>query len=247
MSSSGPKLIGQDKKINFMLYGRPGIGKTRLVGGWPDTLILRPPVDHTRSIRTKNVYEWVMRDWDTMNEAFEYLRHEASSGKHPWVWLDSISLFQDIGLDDIWDRVVAEKPHHTRYGLDKGEYGINMDRLARWVRDVVELPGFNFGITAHPFDATDPETGEVLAMPWIQGQRMPQKICGYMNVVGYYTFDSKGRRVLKFDANPDYHAKDQTDLLGSEMLDPTMSKIMQNLGLGNTTQRRTPRRATKRS
>lgn len=231
----GIQPLGRSKKINFMLYARNGIGKTTLVGTTPGkSLILRPPVDHTDSIKRPppGMEEWVITDWNTNWEALDYLRHDGA--EYDWVWFDSISLWQDIGLDDLWETILIEKPERQRYGLDKGDYGVNMFRLAQWVRHVVGAGIFNFGITAHPADlpeGMDSDSTDKL-MPFIQGKNMANKICGYMNIVGYLDLAVSKKnpppRILRTQAAPDYYAKDQFDAFpGGKLLNPTMPKIIE--------------------
>lgn len=237
--------------INLLVYGDPGVGKTRLAGTSPGkVLIIRPPIEHTDSIRPEDrerVREWVIRDWEEMNEALEFLRSDG--GKFDWVWLDSISLIQDVLLDDIWANVIAEKPHRARYGLDKAEYGTNMHRLGLWIRHVVGARLFNFGITAHtrelPF-SDDPDEDEKL-MPWIQGKQMPQKVCGYMNVVSFLGQTSKGSRVLYTSSTDRYYAKDQYDALGGKMLSPTIPKIEAAIAVKRTSTTTTKKRRSTRA
>jgi hypothetical protein len=149
--------------------------------------------------------------------------------------MDSISLWQDIGLDDIWETVLNEKPARRRYGLDKAEYGINMFRLAQWIRHIVGAQQFNFGVTAHPADL--PEGGQYesdsreLLMPFIQGKNMSNKICGYMNVVAYLDLAKSKKdpppRILRFNATDEYYAKDQFKAFeGGKLLNPTMPEII---------------------
>jgi hypothetical protein len=211
-------------KVAFCLYGPPGIGKTRMIGTGPRTLIVRPPTDHTESIRGGDAQEKVVNDWDDLNNVYEYLRHGGAED-WDWVWLDSISLFQDHGLDDIWESVVAEKPHRAKHGVDKGEYGVNMHRLGLWVRHMVGLPGFNFGVTAHPAELANPED-ELILMPYVQGRNMSNKVCGYMNIVAYLEI-KQGKRVLRTAATERYYAKDQFDAFeNARMVEPTMPKII---------------------
>lgn len=226
-------------KHNFVcVYGPSGVGKTRLIGDSPvdsgkTNLIVRPPTEHTDSIITPgSVEEWIVRGWNDMNEVEEYLNHEGEN--HSWVWLDSISLFQDTGLDEIWADLIAAKPHRAQYGLDKGEYGVNMTRLARWCRSMVGIDKFNFGVTAHPFEGVTLD-GQTLLMPYVQGKGMANKICGYMNMVAYYEIkemgtekDKKMVRVLRTGLTDQYYAKDQFDALtndGARMVNPTMKKL----------------------
>jgi hypothetical protein len=75
-------------------------------------------------------------------------------------------------------------------------------------------------------------------MPWVQGRAMPQKICGYMNLVGRLAVMARLKdgdtykkgdqyRVMYTDLTDKYYAKDQ--YLGAfkgKMLHPSMPKII---------------------
>ncbi len=217
-------------KINMMLYGPPGVGKTTLLGSNDeDTLIIRPPTDHVDAIREQSsAQEWVVETWTDMDEVEEYARHNPTA--HKWIWLDSISLFQDHGLEDIMAAVEAAKPHRKNGPVDQGEYANNFNRLKKWVRHMVGIQGFNFGLTAHPMDVFNPSTGETKAGPWVQGKNMSFTICGYMNVVAYMEKVKQGdgyRRVLRFEETDEYVAKDQIfNLKNFRLADPTMAKLM---------------------
>jgi hypothetical protein len=143
-----------------MIYGDPGIGKTTLIGTGGSafkTLIIRPPTDHTDPIVGSGCQETIVRDWEQIWEVLEYLRHEGSVWD--WVWLDSISLMQDFGLDDVYDGILDRKgpvgslarAAREQFGPDQGEYRVNMWRLEQWIRHTVGAADFNFGVTAHPF------------------------------------------------------------------------------------------------
>jgi hypothetical protein len=242
--------IAADSKINLMLYAHPGIGKTTMIGSGPDkSLVIRPPTDSADPIKRQNprMEQWEVTGWQDMDEALEWLRDERGGG-YEWVWLDSISLMQDTGLDDIWEDVIAKKPARKEYGLDKGEYGVNMFRLSQWVRHMVGAKAFNLGITAHPAilpnpdkdDEEDESQPDDILMPWIQGKQMATKICGYMNCVAYLRVQkvkSKGevvrRRVLYTDANGIYYAKNSLGQIpNGRLINPTLPKLTKYL-LGN--------------
>lgn len=256
-------LGGGSKHVRIGLFADPGVGKTRMVGSCASlgrVLILHPPTDHRDSIlpgdkKSGKIETWRINDWDDMNQALDFLRHEGS--QYDWVWVDSMSLLQDHLLDDLWETAISEKPARARYGLDKQEYGINFFRLGGWMRHVVGPDTFNFGFTAHTAQLLPSEDEEesMKLMPWIQGKNMSAKFCGYMNVVAFMevaTISEKRRRVLRLDATERYYAKDQFDMTDNgRVLDPTMPKVMELIeasraraGSSTTATKRRPKRRT---
>lgn len=231
-----PVPLTDSKSIKLFVVAPSGWGKTRLAGTSAGTaLFVRPPVDYVDSILPadkKRHKQWIAHDWTAMEDIFEHLRHEGEK-LYDWVWFDSISSYQDIGLDDLWQTIITENPRRKRYGLDKGDYWINMQRLGRWVRDVATLSdsgAFNFGITAWPAELSpSPEDSEIdqKMMPWVQGKNMAMKVCGYSNIVAFGTVTAKGTRRLQLNETEHIYAKDQFDCTEKGyMLDPTMPKLV---------------------
>lgn len=254
------KPLGHSHHVFMGLHGYSSAGKTRLISTLPGSLILRPPIEHTESVKTpaKGVEEWVVRDWNEMlDDVLDYLRHEGH--KHSFVWLDSVSGWQDVGLDDVWDDTVAKFPHRKKTPVDRGEYNANMVRLARFCRAAVGCDKFNFGFTAWPEDL-QAEDGSTLLMPWVQGKNMSNRFVGYMKLVCYLErvkVKDKDEmvRVLRWKENDKYFTKDQIGLPESgRLVNPTMPKLMDlieaaraNSGVASgskTTSRRPVRRRT---
>lgn len=226
--------VADSKFAKIALYGDPGVGKTRFIGSSPGrVLIVAPPTDHRDSMSPSDksrVDEWIVNDWDEMNQVLDFARMEGH--QYDWIWVDSLSLLQDHLLDDLWETTVAEKPARARYGLDKQEYGINFFRLGGWMRHMIGPDTFNFGFTAHTAQLLPSEDEEesVKLMPWVQGKNMSAKFCGYMNVVAFMEAtkigDKENRRVLRLTATERYYAKDQFDMSpDARVVDPTMEKV----------------------
>ena len=247
------------KGFKMMLFGEPGTEKTRTLGTSKNILIIRPPTDQLGSIEDKTgVKQIVVQDWHDMNETFSW-GQQGGFEPYDWVGLDSISLFQDHGLDDVFQDAVDRKPERAEYGPDKGEYGINMRRLSKWVRDMYGLSDrgmFNFFLTAHAEYWEHPITGELILAPWIQGKGMVSKITGYMNLVGYMSKEVKddgSKQVIMYTESPGFYGKDQfhvADQLKSGrrgIINPTMGKIEQAIKAAAGPSEKTARKSRKRA
>lgn len=229
--------LGSSKHIFWGIHAASSAGKTTFISTLPNTLIIRPPVEHTESVSNpaRGVEEWVVSDWNEMmlnGGVLEYLQHEGH--KHAFVWLDSASGWQDVGLDDVWSDTVTRFPHRKKTPIDRGEYNANMVRMAQFVRACVGFDSFNFGFTAWPEPLEDAETGKTMLMPWIQGKNMSNRFVGYMKLVTYMERKETGPkdarkmvRVMRWGENDNYFTKDQIHLPPvGRMVNPTMPQMM---------------------
>ncbi len=267
MSIEPTRVGNQPPCVQMMIYGLPGAGKTRLIGSG-EGLIIHPPTDHTSSIELPaSVDEIEVSDWSQMLHVYQQLQQ--GNWTYPWVWLDSITLFQEFGMDDVFQAAIDRNPHRAEFGWDKPEYGINHTRLGKWMRDMVGLSKagmFNFGVTAHVMEFTDPVADEDVWAPLVQGGdgKMSMKVMGYMNIVAYLQEvkdddGGSGQRLLLTDAKG-FIGKDQTNTFPKlksgrhGFVNPTMEDVEAALAkratTGSTTKRRkrpAKRRATKKS
>lgn len=195
--------VGASKKIAMLIYGDPGSQKTRFIGSGAQqykTLIIRPPMDHVDSILGSGAMEAVVRDWEDTWDVRDRLRHEPDLADV--VALDSLSLFQDVSLQDAYEAALDRagppgspaRKHRESFRADKGEFRVSAERISELIRDLVGMESFHLIVTAHPFwgqrlkteeDDEGSETDDLMLQPWIQVRGMVSKICGYMNIVGY--------------------------------------------------------------
>jgi len=228
--------LSQGQKIIMGLYAHPNAGKTSMIcegaKAGLKTLLLRSTLDHIPARALDSGAEmWVVRDWAEMNnEVLQYLRHD--SGEWDWVWLDTATLFQDQGLQELFDGAVDAKPSRGLFGPDRPEYRVNMWRMEQWMRHAIGGIDCNLGISAHAqmMDDPYPETGSIL-MPMIQGRNMPQKFAAMMNFIGYLEVkeneDGQWRR-LHTQLTGEAYGKDQYDAFPTGRLDhPSMSKVVE--------------------
>lgn len=221
--------------LNWLLYGDPGVGKSVLACSAANevpTLVVKSRSDNLQSVRNQGYGEakvWEVENWNDMDEVETYLKYD----DHGFgiVSLDTITLFQELGLENIMQELIDQgKNHRKLYLPDKGEYGQNMNRLSMWVRNVKALP-FHFIVVAHAFVWQEDQQDEERRWPLIQGKGMPSKISGYMNLVTYMTAGTNddGIYVRKIHARKeeDFFAKDGWDAFPKGFMnDPTLPKLL---------------------
>jgi hypothetical protein len=214
--------------INIIIYGEPGVGKSVLAGTSNNGLLLLNDGDEGSSAARQGSTcdSWVVHDYNDLTDAYEYLRHEDHG--YDWVWLDNASLFQEQGMDQIMEDLIAEKPHRNRFVPDMQQYLVNQNRMSLLLRNLKSLP-VNFGMTAHVMEWSD-EEGETRTQPAFQGGQgaFSQKICGYMNIVGYLhvkKIGDKEERILLTQKTAKRVAKDRFNALGGRVVNPTIPKI----------------------
>lgn len=227
---------GHDHHIKMAVYGEPGTGKTPLIATSPNCLILEADRGLESAIRTKSVAKkWTISDWKDLNEAYEYLANGGAKDWE-WVWLDSITLFQDRGLDNIMDELVAQKDHRKVYAPDRGEFGQNMNRLLRFMRDFKDLPT-NIGWTAHVMvHAHTQADGTVIErnMPFIHGKDMSPKICSHMGVIAHLQLHESKKNpgedfpVLSVKSRDGWYGRDRYHAVGT-IPNPTMQKVLDKI------------------
>lgn len=218
--------------LKWLLYGDPGIGKSRLTATAENCLILKSRSDNLESIvmAGSKADVWEMTDWNDMEEAYDYLKHDDHG--YEFVSFDTITLFQELGLTHIMEDLVAQKSHRKVYLPDKGEYGQNMNRLSMWVRDMKVLP-FHFCVVAHAFVWQEDDQDDERRWPLIQGKGMPAKIAGYMNLVTYMEAktDDEGNygRILYTKKQESYFAKDGWDAFPEKIRNPTVPQMLRRI------------------
>ena len=237
--------VGAGDWIRLCLYSYPGWGKTSAWGtaaaGGLRTLIIRSSMDLMPArIMKSGAKQFVADNWEKMYEILDFLR--MSNHGYDWVIWDNASIHQDVLLDDVWAGTIAVKPGRAykldntgkvlgpnldpSSGLDRGEYGRNMERIQQWVRHMVGCNSFHFAWGAHPHEGPHPtnDEGGYLLRPYIQGRNMTEKLCGYCNIVCFMELregdDQKWRR-MHFAESPRWYAKDLYDAFPKGYMDVT--------------------------
>lgn len=104
MSQSEPEILDGQKlyKVQAIIYGAPGVGKTTLASTAPSpVLFLEADPDGTLSIRESGELLWEIENLSDLSEALDWME------RHPkdfqTIVIDTLTHLQQIGLDEIVD------------------------------------------------------------------------------------------------------------------------------------------------
>lgn len=228
-----------EPRINMLIYGESGIGKTRLAGSADavpqlrrillidvegGTLTLRDTFPDVETVRVKS--------WQDMQRVYEAL----FDGKHDFTTLivDSLTEVQKMSMDGIMRKLVEEFEERSAEVPGLREWNINLEQTRKFVRAFRDLP-MNTIFTALLKTDKNPRTGAIKRKPSLSG-KLADEISGFLDIVVYLyakEIDQENKRILLCGQTEDTVAKDRSNNLPLTMEDPTMAKIWQILNREN--------------
>jgi hypothetical protein len=178
-------LEDEDEKVNLLVYGKSGVGKTVWAGSADKVLFLAPEDDGTISAKRRGskAKKWPIKSWDDLMEALEFLEDNPDHG-FDVISIDSVTHMQQILLRKILDDVVEENPNRDLDIPAIQDHQKWQNMFKRMVLRFNSLP-VNIVWTALVRNETD-EEGEEFLTPDIQGKgyQLSQTICSYMTSYG---------------------------------------------------------------
>jgi len=191
------------KKIKFLIYGDPKVGKTKLITTIPledDSELLYVPIDPGYLIlRDRNfpAYKPKNNAW-SLEEAekfYTWLLKQAALGKYKWVVID--------GLDDMANEVLASFKKKNSNLLKA--YGEMAEWCDSWIKRVRDIDGVNVIFITHLIDR-DSNDEEVTYIPSIPGKKMKYEIDKYFDIVMCMRFirtETGTKRILQTSSEAD--------------------------------------------
>jgi hypothetical protein len=222
------------RKINWALYSWPGVGKSVFLGTGGETMLIGDcdsGGSDSAAGQGSSATAMPIRDYDELESLYQWALHDTCDGDFDFIFLDSLTLFQDRTLiDELLRDAHEQNPEKQDPDIpSKREYMKSQVKIARYVRQFCELPDINFGCTFHVMSHETPD-GSVLWVPLLQGLQgeFSTKIQGYMNLLTYmYGKEKDGKlvRYLRSESNAEFTAKDRFNALPPVMKDPTVPQV----------------------
>lgn len=216
-------------KINFMVYGESGSGKTRLVGSSvlvPEllpmllidveggTLTLSSTYPEVESVRVTN--------WTDLKRVQDRLKN--SDHGYKTVGVDSLTEIQKLGME----HTMRQRHGDSDLAVPEiKEWNINVEQVRAFVRFLRDLEGVNCLFTALVRVDTDKRTGLSRRKPSLNG-KVADEVSGFLDIVTYLgveDVEGKSTRILQTGNTAGTIAKDRSNRLDLLMANPTMADI----------------------
>lgn len=197
--------------IKMLVYGKSGVGKTRLSATAPMAqvkdgghAIIVSAEGGLLSLRGVSIPVIEIKTLDDLNKAHDYLI--GAGGAQYWtIIIDSIS--------DIAEKVLANAKAGTKDG--RQAYGILADQMWETIRSFRDIQGKHVVMIAKA-EFTKDDKGVTRWMPSMPGNRLTQGLAYYFDIVGHlgdYQAVTGKHTSLQFHSDLQYEAKDRSGSL----------------------------------
>lgn len=202
-----PSELASKRYISLLVYGQPGIGKTTLGCSAPAPVLF----DFDEGVQRMNVAHQVptvqVSSWADVTEAFT----EIKSGAFP---CKSIVIDTAGKMLDFMSRDIIEK--NPRYAQSDGAltlkgYGARKQMFVSFIKDVLSS-GMNVIFVAH--EREDKQGDVIIRRPDMSGSSLGD-LMKEIDLVGYMFADTNNRRVISFEPNSSFYAKNACSVAGT--------------------------------
>jgi hypothetical protein len=198
------RTVSLSSGIKILVYGRAGIGKTRLCATAPKPIIISAEGGEL-SLRDRSIPLIRVTDLETLNKAYDWLVGPAK-GLYYTICLDSVS--------EIAEKILANAKSKTRDG--RQAYGILAEQTTELLKKFRDINGACVVMTAKAEYHKDEASGITKWVPSLPGNRLTQGIAYLFDEVfhlGAYQSASGQFIALQTSADIQYDAKDRSGAL----------------------------------
>jgi hypothetical protein len=232
-----------DPYVKLLAYGRNGSGKTRLVAGAPELLLIDVNEKGTTSARQfKGVKVFHAKSWADIVYSYWYLKE----GNHPYksVSIDTTTMMQKACIKQVLKEGEDRDPSKDPKSMSQREWGKVAELMGEMLLNFRNLD-MHVLFTAQERTVDDPDEETRERVPDLSpGSRGTLTSC--VGIIGRVykkevrTVDAKRKKeVSKWETrmlvgpSDEFITKDRTGQLGRIMRNPTMAQIIAAWGSNN--------------
>ncbi len=248
-----------------LIFAPAGAGKTVLLGTAQEDertfpMLLLDFEGGTESLAGLDIDTVPIRSWEDYNEAYEALAngdtldfeddgdgYSIDFSAYKSLGIDSISETHKFALLEILRKEGASRRDPDL--VEQGDYGRATTQMRRLLREFRDLDMHVF-FAAHAKETDIPREGRV-RVPDLAGQ-LAEEVSGLMSIAGYLAQyeedDGELHRSLLLHSFPKFRIKARTRwgvTAPQEIIDPTIAKILDALGYGDTPTQEPDKRTTR--
>jgi hypothetical protein len=215
------KKAGQNQGVKALVFGRAGVGKTKLCATAPKPLIVSAE-NGLLSIKKYDIVVANVKTLDDVEEVLTQLDTTEARGQFRTICLDSISEIAEALLSELLGKV--KDPRQA--------YGELSDVTIDLIRRFRDLKGFHVLVTAKE-SMVQTDDGVMRLTPSMPGKKLGPQLPYYFDEVFYYevTTDPVTNKPLRrLRTQPDFQtdAKDRSGAL-SEFEKPNLTAIIEKI------------------
>lgn len=164
--------VGANQGIKFLVYGKPGVGKTRLIATAPAPVIFSAE-SGLLSLRRFNLPYWEVKTINDLITAYRWTAESNEARQFYTICLDSISEIAEVVLKN--ELAKTKDPRKA--------YGEVLAQMLSIVRDFRDLPGRNVYFSAKEEYSRDDTNGGMYYQPFMPGNKLGQQLPYYFDEV----------------------------------------------------------------
>lgn len=215
-------------RIKLVVYGAPGIGKTKLATGLPGEPFIISAERGLLSISDKDYDAVEIDKWSDTQDLIKLLGTDEAKKKYRWLFIDSITELAQKLVEYLQQKYPLEKDILRLWR----EYDQRFTAFLKYLRD---FEPYNVVFTCLEAVNID-KMNQRYYSPDVPGRKMPRRIPALFDEIFWYTkqeVNGNMTRVLVTDAQQDAYAKDRSGQLQAieiinrpEDFGPIISKML---------------------
>jgi phage nucleotide-binding protein len=206
-----------NKFVNVLVYGRSGIGKTRLCATAPDPLIISSE-SGLLSIADEDIPVIEIKDLEDLQDAYEYCKSKKAK-KFKTICLDSIT--------DLAETILSDIKENSRDG--RQAYGELNEEVAKMIRKFRDLPKNTYFIAK--VETYENDIGVTCYRPAMPGRTLTRDLPYFFDEVFALRAvgeDDDEKILLQTKASATWDAKDRSGKL-KQGEKPNLTKIFNKI------------------